>query len=290
MNDMGVIFLGIPGSGKTVLLSAFALAYHKLGFIPQTALTMGFCNDAENTLAAGAWPPPTLPQGGYKDFVWEYQHRRIHVCDIAGEDWIDFAKKEQENKNSILNSNQDSPEKEIAKRFYSAILIFIVLDLEEELNCGKNQRQYDLVTAVRNVINNAHERYGKKLIDTRICFVVTKFNTLGIPESHVFEKIEPYYRLIYDLNFLRHTPDIIHVDAVADTVTNDVNGFSFPAKEYRSIGLEKIKSKIEELIYTPSPPFPPSLKPDNGCLVIAIIAASVAYLELMGIIIIIISS
>ena len=244
MSEMRIAFVGVPGSGKTVLLSAFALAYRRSGFIPRTSVTQDFCDDAERTLPNGEWPPPTLPQGGQKEFCWEYRDWMVHVCDIAGEDWIEIARNEQEE--SVLQSQDDSDVvalwKKVVKQFYCSDVIFIVLDVEKELNGRKNLKQYDLVESIRNIF----KKEGTDFRETRVCFVVTKTETLG-GRARLEKIVDPYLRLIDNLNLLRYTPNIIYVDAVADTTT-DANGILVPAQDFHSIGLENILLEIDRHI------------------------------------------
>ena len=154
-------------------------------------------------------------------------------------------------------------EKKIVIEFYSAEAIFIVLDLEEELNCRINRKQFNLVTAVRNVINNAHKKISSAFCNTKICFVITKAKTLG-DQNHVNEILYQYRCLINTLPFLRYKADVIYVDAVSDTVT-DANGRLVPASGYGSLNLDKIKWEIDYIINIRTAP-----PPQKGCLAIVL--------------------
>ena len=242
--DMCLI-TGIPGSGKTVLLSTLILR-HKENFWARNTEAQKFENDAE-VLDQQKWPEATNPLAPQRTMQWDFSCKgiksRLAVADKAGEAWETFVLENQEpdpvpalletirKMKAKLEPQEQKDLDTIGQQFRHAACVCILIDLSEDINQGKNIDQQNFSKAVVNYL----DKIGRTC---PVALVVTKCNSYGSKALW-----EPIFKERYEKVFVEYCGKgkvwSIFTDAVADTDVDDENNI-VPALNFKSEGLENL--------------------------------------------------
>lgn len=240
-----VVFTGVQGSGKTVLLSVL-VKRHEGVISPLNQAAGEFYKAACETLYSPScdWPPPNNPMNQSELLKWHFclQGRSVQlVCvDQAGEAWRWFTAKYQDEDNKYLAPEGNIPEqtlKDMEDQFANAIGICLVLDLERDINESENGYidQKLFVSATLNYL----KKIGKGNIPIGV--IITKCSTGGHYTPQDAKKaFGKHYAKIFQ-NRLWNNYKIICVDAVANTKNNR------PEKGFSSKGLGDLLRWIAQI-------------------------------------------
>ena len=235
MTQGDVVVAGLPGSGKTVLLSALSIQHDDI-LIPKNQQTMDFADKAF-CLQEGRWPAPTNPLSVKSAIRWEVcrNGKRIPLVayDVAGEEWTSFIAENQDATGG--SAGKEGNQNVIAKILKDASAICLLIDLTEDINIGRNAAQRNFVVGVMNYL----EKINRK--NRSIALVVTKCNTYG-NRSEWEQVLEKNYISLMKRQWKPGRYCVIYTDAVADTVIR--NDELVPAEGFSSIGLKKLLNWI----------------------------------------------
>jgi len=250
------IITGLPGSGKTVLLSTLILFFGDR-FWPRNREAQDFVTETER-LKHQQWPAANNPLATPKAMEWDYSIKskkyRLFVSDRAGEAWRAFVAENQDrplrstsqivtkinNLREQLRPKQQEELEMLETQFQMAACVCIMIDLAEDINSEQNAEQKKIITAIMNYLEKIdHEKCP-------IALVVTKCKTYGSRtdwESRFNNRYSSFVQKKW-----KGGVKVIYTDAVADTITNDRCEL-IPAPNFTSYGLNElldwIDSKIE---------------------------------------------
>ena len=223
-----IVFAGVAGSGKTVLLSILALRRH---LRPMDAEAQRFRDHAELLLSEQQWPSATPAESRRMQWRLKYKDKNypLWTCDDPGENWKQYV---------VENQDKVQKEPELAAEFTgleeqikSAPGLCLLLDLRSDIDEGRNFEQRDFVEATANLLE-------KNKCSTPVALVVTKSETYGRSREELTDLVGQKYRSLFDGPT---RPDILFIDAVADTVAAPDNpGRQIPAKDFHSKGIEEL--------------------------------------------------
>ena len=257
-----VVFAGVQGSGKTVLLSVLALRYKSL-ISPLNEAAGQFYKDACKTLNRGLWPAPTNPLEQTKPLEWICRFagsrfnyldpfRRLfptHLVyvDHAGEAWRWFTAKYQDRESENIAPGGNIPEqslKNMEEQFAKATCVCLVLDMESDIN-DPNQKNGNIdqqlfVAATLNFL----KKIGKDNIP--ICVVITKCSDRGRYNQQDAESaFNRHYKKIFQNRYWNNYAVKV-TNAVANTKIGK-DGKPYPEINFTSSGMDKLLSWIAKI-------------------------------------------
>lgn len=257
-----VVFAGVQGSGKTVLLSVLATRYNSL-ISPLNEAAGQFYKDARNTLNSGLWPAPNNPLTQTEPLKWNCRFggsrfkylnplRRLfptHLVyvDHAGEAWRCFTAKYQDGNNKNLQQGGNIPIqslKNMEEQFAKATCVCLVLDMETDINDPNprngNIDQQLFVAATLNFL----KKIGKDNIP--ICVVITKCSVEGrYNQQDAKEAFNRHYKKIFENRYWNNYA-VKFTDAVANT-TIGKDGKPYPDINFMSSGMGSLLSWIAKI-------------------------------------------
>lgn len=254
-----VVFAGVQGSGKTVLLSVLATQKNKSLISPLNEAAGQFYADARKAFDSGKWPAPTNPLAQTEPLKWNcrfeeskfkfldslrrYFPTHLVYVDHAGEAWRWFTTKYQDNKDPAQDSNiPEQSLKNMEDQFATANGVCLVLDMEKDIDNPEtgNIEQQLFVCATLNFL----KKIGKDNIPIGV--VITKCSDNGrYNQKDAEDAFSLHYKDIFQ-NRLWNNYEPIYTDAVANTnIGND--GKPYPEKNFTSSGMDRLLSWIAKI-------------------------------------------
>ena len=231
-NKSSIVFVGVVGSGKTVLLSVLALRYN---LRPMDADAQDFRDEVQRSLEAQKWPDKTNSKSKLMHWRLNHQGKKypLWTRDVPGEDWYKYVRENQVPEDMALAEEFKELEEQIKK----APGLCLLLDLTPDINEGINFDQRNFVEATANLLE-------KNKSDVPVALVVTKCGTYGKDRDELDALVKEKYLCFFDGSA---QADILFIDAVADIVSDLRNPKHFlPAENFHSEGIEKLLNWIAE--------------------------------------------
>ena len=169
--DKSVALVGLPDSGKTVLLTALFQG-KEWNIQPLSKETFTFLHEKKKEIEDGKWPAPTPDNIKAKELVFRVTKNSsssiiLKSRDFAGESWKGFINKYGDY-NSPCNAN--SGDEDICNFLKNAAAVAICIDLEKFFDGDLEQKW--MIQAVLNYLE-------KNDLSTPVSLVITKYDKIA---------------------------------------------------------------------------------------------------------------